>query len=255
MVSSQQAADELVCEALDSIRPRPSDDASRADKKNFAERLSRVLAEAFAATFRARGMAECLPKSHDAPGPSGSERRMAGGIGAKKVDVSWSTDTSGLILALSAKRHSETSSKSINFPDARTANFQKNLTNRRGDMLYEAVTLHRRFPFAVIAGFLFLDERAGSDGSARRNSTLANAHQHLRLFTGRRDPGSREEQLERVYVVQYDVTNTPTIVARQAGWLNGPPVTLDETIDELMELVAERNDDLYEVKDGRIKRT
>lgn len=247
MVSSQQAADELVCEALDSIRPRPSDDASRADKKNFAERLSRVLAEAFAATFRARGMAECLPKSHDAPGPSGSERRMAGGIGAKKVDVSWSTDTSGLILALSVK--------SINFPDARTANFQKNLTNRRGDMLYEAVTLHRRFPFAAIAGFLFLDERAGSDGSTKRNSTLANAHQRLRLFTGRRDPGSREEQLERVYVVQYDVTNTPTIVARQAGWLNGPPVTLDETIDELMELVAERNADLYEVKDGRIKRT
>jgi hypothetical protein len=192
-------------------------------------------------------MAECLPKARDAPGPSGGERRMAGGIGAKKVDVSWSTDTSGLILALSVK--------SINFPDARTQNFQKNLTNRRGDILYEAVTLHRRFPFAVIAGFLFLDARAGSDGTAQRNSTLANAHQHLRLFTGRRDPGSREEQLERIYVVQYDMTDTSTITARQAGWLNSPPITLDETIDELIELIAERNADLYEVKDGHIKRT
>jgi len=172
---------------------------------------------------------------------------MAGGIGAKKVDVSWSTDTSGLILALSVK--------SINFPDPRTGNFQKNLTNRRGDMLYEAVTLHRRFPFAVIAGFIFMDRRAGSDGSAQRNSTLVNAHQHLRLFTGRQDPGSREEQLERVYVVQYDMGDTSTITARQAGWLNSPPVTLEEAVDELVELVAERNADLYEVRDGNIERT
>jgi hypothetical protein len=247
MASTPSTADALVSEALESIHPRPSDDASRPDKKNFAEKLSRVMAQAFAAAFRARGMTECLPKAHDAPGPSGGERRMAGGIGAKKVDVSWSTDTSGLILALSVK--------SINFPDARTRNFQKNLTNRRGDMLYEAVTLHRRFPFAVIGGFLFLDARAGSDGSAQRNSTLTNAHQHLRLFTGRRDPGSREDQLERVYIVQYDMSDTSMIVTRQAGWLNGPPVTLDETIDELMELIAERNADLYEVKDGHIKRT
>jgi hypothetical protein len=51
------------------------------------------------------------------------------------------------------------------------------------------------------------------------------------------------------------MTDTSMIVARQAGWLNSPPVTLDETIDELMELIAERNADLYEVKDGHIKRT
>jgi len=102
MASTPRTADALVSEALESIHPRPSDDASRPDKKNFAEKLSRVLAQAFAAAFRARGMTECLPKAQDAPGPSGGERRMAGGIGAKKVDVSWSTDTSGLILALSA---------------------------------------------------------------------------------------------------------------------------------------------------------
>jgi hypothetical protein len=131
MASSPQAADALVCGALESIHPRPSDDASRADKKNFAERLSRVLAQAFAAAFRARGMTECLPKAPDAPGPSGGERRMAGGIGAKKFDI------------------------------------------------------------------------------GECPPTLSSIH-------GRRDPGSREEQLE---------------------------------------LIAERNADLYEVKDGHIKRT
>src|SRR3546814_5928739 len=75
---------------------------------------------------------------------SGAERRMAGGIGAKKVDVTWATEESGLLLGISIK--------TINFRDVRTRNFQKSLTNRRGDMLIEAVTLHRRFPYAVLAG-------------------------------------------------------------------------------------------------------
>lgn len=31
---------------------------------------------------------------------------MAGGIGAKKVDVTWATDEAGLIAAISVKTHS-----------------------------------------------------------------------------------------------------------------------------------------------------
>lgn len=106
---------------------------------------------------------------------------MAGAIGAKRVDVTWATEASGLLFAASIK--------SINFVDQRTGNYQKNLTNRRGDMLYEAVTLHRRFPYAVLAGFFFLDERARHDGSAKRRSTFENAHQKLRIFGDRDDPG------------------------------------------------------------------
>jgi hypothetical protein len=60
-----------------------------------------------------------------------------------------STEESGHLLAISVKP--------INFVDLRTKNFQKNLTNRRGDMLFESITLHRRFPYAVLAGFLILD--------------------------------------------------------------------------------------------------
>ena len=67
---------------------------------------------------------------------------MAGGIGAKKVDVTWATEEGGLLLGVSIK--------TINFRDRKTGNFQKNLTNRRGDMLFEAVTLHRRFPLCRV---------------------------------------------------------------------------------------------------------
>ncbi len=45
------------------------------------------------------------------------------------------------------------------YRDAKSKNFQKNLTNRRGDLTVEAVTLHRRFPYAVLTGWLFLERK------------------------------------------------------------------------------------------------
>ena len=68
---------------------------------------------------RARGMDGARPAGPGEVGLSGAERRLAGGIGAKKVDVTWATEESGLILAVSVK--------TILFKDSRTQNFQKNL--------------------------------------------------------------------------------------------------------------------------------
>ena len=172
---------------------KPPDDASQAAKKRYSERVSEAVALVFAQELRERGMRGTRPLRAGGVDGSGAERRMAGGIGAKKVDVTWATEESGLLLGISIK--------SINFRDPRTGNFQKNLTNRRGDMLMEAVTLHRRFPYAVLAGFFFLDAGAETDstqnrdGSARRRSTFLNAHARMKLFTGRDDPAGRDEQV------------------------------------------------------------
>jgi len=127
--------------------------------------MSASLAVALGQELRARGMREVRPAEPGELGLSGAERRLAGGIGAKKVDVSWATEESGLMLAVSIK--------TISFKDARSANFQKNLINRRGDMLIEAVTLHRRFPYAVLVGLLFLDKEAEKDATERRRSTFS----------------------------------------------------------------------------------
>jgi hypothetical protein len=172
---------------------------------------------------------------------------MAGGIGAKRVDVSWATDDSGLILGLSIK--------TINFPDSKTGNYQKNLTNRRGDMLFEAVTLHRRFPYAVIGGFLFLDWGAGADDTPQRDSTLRNAHQRFRIFTDRRDPHGRDEQLEKVFIAKYDANEfRPRVELHEAGFLDDEPVTFAQALDALLTVIAERNTDLYEMHEGRIRK-
>lgn len=168
---------------------------------------------------------------------------MAGGIGAKKVDVTWATEESGLLLAISIK--------SINFRDSKTGNFQKNLPNRRGDMLIEAVTLHRRFPYAVLAGFFFLDIGARTDSTDLRSSTFDNAHYRLKLFTGRADPAGRDEQYERMYIVLLDASPArPRYEVYNAGSME--PTSLVAAFDDLIQIVAYRNSDFYEDVDGML---
>lgn len=94
-----------------------------------------------------------LPLSHQ-------NWNLSGGSGqVVTYPCSRPTEESGLILACSVK--------TLMFKDGKTKNYQKNLTNRRGDLLIEAVTLHRRFPYSVIAGFLFLDAGAAEERKRR----------------------------------------------------------------------------------------
>lgn len=193
--------------------------------------------------LEARGLAGTYP-AVGVGGRLGAERRLAGGIGAKRVDVSWATEQSGLLLGLSIK--------SINFRDGRSGNFQKNLTNRRGDLLFESVTIHRRFPYAVLRGFLILDAGAASDSTERRKSTFENAGYHLRLFRGRRDPAGREEQYEELFVVLFDAGAPDPSINVYGGPDLATKTSLDAAISSLIERVAERNSDFYELLDGRL---
>lgn len=171
---------------------------------------------------------------------------MAGGLGAKKVDVTWATEESGLLFAISVK--------TINFRDRTTKNFQKNLINRGGDMLMEAVTLHRRFPYGVLAGFFFFDKQAADDGTKKRKSTFLNAHSRFQLFTGRNDPADREEQFERFYIILLDINVSGVSVE---PYLVGDPegkLTFKEIFDDLFTLVARRNPDFYEFAGGKLRR-
>jgi hypothetical protein len=237
--------DALLDAALKSLPAKPEDTAPASVKKRYSEQVSNAVAPAFAEELRRRGLASARPAPPGVVGLSGAERRMAGAIGAKKVDVTWATEESGLLLALSIK--------SINFRDNRTGNFQKNLTNRRGDLLYEAVTLHRRFPYAVLGGFLFLDRGAASDDTGSRRSTFINADSRLRLFDGRNDPAGRDEQYERLYVVLLEAT--PFSAWWEAYRVGRPtePLVLKDALDDMITLVAERNPDFYEADAGVLR--
>ena len=239
--------DDLLAAALKGLGPKPDDSASQPVKRDYSQRMSEAVALAVAQELRDRGCGGTRPAPPGEVGISGAERRLAGGIGAKKVDVSWATEESGLLLAISVK--------TINFRDGRSKNFQKNLTNRRGDMLIEAVTLHRRYPYAVVAGLIFLDHEARNDDTERRRSTFHNAEPRLRLFTGRHDPGGRDEQFEKLWLTLVDANPfTPQWDSYEVNNLEGE-VDLDTELTALLELVAERNFDFYEMDGTNIKRT
>lgn len=237
-------ARDKILEALRGLPQKPPDTATSHQKKKYSEDMSAALAQAFAAELRERGMTEARPAPPGLLDSSGAERRMAGGIGAKKVDVTWATEESGLLLAISVK--------TINFIDRKAKNYQKNLTNRRGDMLFEAVTLHKRFPYAVLVGVFAFPEGADQDDTDLRSSTFRNAHTRFRLFTDRDDPLGRDEQYERFYIALHDANPfNPTI----RFFLAGEPdteVDIDQVFVELLDLVAERNPDLYDTRGGKL---
>ncbi|MGM4924388.1 hypothetical protein AB8A31_15850 [Tardiphaga sp. 804_B3_N1_9] len=231
--------DDLLEAALKGLPPKPNDQAAQALKKRYSELVSQAVALAIAEDLRSRGLKEARPALPGELGGSGAERRMAGGLGAKKVDVTWATEEAGLLLAISVK--------SINFKDVRTGNYQKNLVNRRGDMLMEAVTLHRRFPYAVLSAFFFLDKGAATDNTGRRKSTFTNAHARLKLFTGRNDPAGRDEQFERFYLFLVDANAVaPTIEAYEVGKPTNK-IALEDIMQELLSIAADRNPDFYEL--------
>jgi len=118
----------------------------------------------------------------------------------------------------------------------------------------EAVTLHRRFPYAVLAGFFFLDKDAATDGTAKRRSTFVNAHARLKLFTGREDPAGREEQFERFILILLDASPAGVSLRSFAVGDSENQVYMSDIIDDMLKLVAERNPDFYEFSGGNLKR-
>jgi hypothetical protein len=64
------------------------------------------------------------------------------------------------------------STESIAFRDRTAGNLQENPTVPRGDMLFERVTLHAAFRYAVLGGFFFFDAGAGHDATAGRRSNM-----------------------------------------------------------------------------------
>jgi hypothetical protein len=217
---------------------RPSDNAGRSEKKNYAERLSNRVALELAARLRNLGVTNCQP---DPAG--GRERQFAGGIGAKKVDVSFATVEDGLILGISVK--------SISFPDARTRNYQKNLTNRRGDLLAEATTLHQRFPYAVLGGLFLFDEGAARDGTRRRPSTFLTAHEYFRAFDRRGSQANAVEKFEALGIVLYRAVKPISFRYFEVGQPDAP-MDLDTFFQRLLDRVAERNPDRFRFVQGQL---
>lgn len=218
---------------------RPRNDASQADKKNYAERLSNEVALAIAAILRSKGFHACAPD----PFTGGREKQYPGGLGAKKVDVSFGNDTAGLLMGLSIK-------SIANFPDPKTGNYRKNLTNRRGDMMFEATTLHMRFPYAVLGGLIILHAGALRDSKGKARTTFQRTHFIFRTFNLRSSHTDAPEKFEHLAVAIYH--DDPVSVEIHLIGEENRTVPIEEFLDRLGTTLAERNPDHFEFIDGQL---
>lgn len=194
-----------------------SDTALQSVKKAYSERLSHELAIEVADALRDCGFSTIKPQRSIVPSGKykGEERivkekEFQGGLGPKRVDVSYSDDRHGLMLAVTIK--------SINFPSfpkipkttpvqfdySKPGNFSKNVKNRFGDLTTESITLHLRFPFAVVACLYVMPERSRTEkGVNMKISTFERAAKLYGTISGRAAYMDPAEKFEDVVLMLY----------------------------------------------------
>jgi hypothetical protein len=164
---------------------------TQAEKKNYAEVLSRLLAQRFADALRSRYQG-ILPERDG----QGHESRARTAKGFKKLDVNYSTLELGLALGISIK--------TINFRDAKTGRYTKNFTRVDNELRAEAADYHQRQPYAVMVGLVFLPADACDDGG-KSPSSFGQAVKVLRYRAGRVEPDDDPTLFEGIYVGLYSV--------------------------------------------------
>jgi hypothetical protein len=194
--------------------PYPAADAKQSEKKRYAEKLSHALAPQIAAALRDRGMKTMKP---DAGGKK--EKEFQGGLGPKRVDVSYSDDRHGLQFALSIKSIASPSPVRNSKKEIVGETWSKNLKNRFGDLCTEAITLHMRFPYSVVCCLFAMpaaaDDDAGGGGKNRTESTFARATKLLATLSGRDDYTGPGEKFENVTMMLFQ----PATGGRKKPWV------------------------------------
>jgi len=173
--------------AISKAGPIPPETSSRSVKKRYAETLSKCLAEELAEGLRRKGFSGTKPL---AGGPG--EKAFQGGLGPKKVDVAYSDERHGLLLAVSVK-------------SIMAAPYGKNLKNRFADLCTEAITLHMRFPYAVVCAFFAFPEDARKNRTGKRSiSTFDRAMRLMASVNGRQEHTDPAEKFEMIAMLSVE---------------------------------------------------
>lgn len=224
---------------------RPRDDAPQGEKVAYSTRLAKEMAMVLSDELTKMGVSDCRPNPTTG---GGAERSFAGGIGSKQVDVSYATEEIGLILGISIK--------GIYFPDATRMRkdghpyYAKNLVNRKGDMLAEATTLHKRFPYAVLGGLFFFDRRAASDNRSAKRSTYDRCHRAFKPFANRLSHADADEKYECFALGLCDPTSY------ELSWVGDPTksITLNQYLATILQRVAEVNSDHFDFDGSKLSK-
>ena len=180
----------VIASVLRAAAPRPTPKSKTSEKNKYAVRFANAMAECFA-----------LDLGDKLKGISASAQRTARSAAgkAKQLDVNFSTSATGLALGVSLK--------SVHIrEEAGSGRYTHNLKRNEEELRIEALGYHKRQPYAVMVGVLFLPLDACTDGTDI--SSFASWVRHLRPYAGRRRPGDEPDMFEKLYLGLYDPAGT-----------------------------------------------
>jgi hypothetical protein len=178
---------EIIAKVLKMAEPRPQMHDKQGDKIKYAVRFADAMAAEMAADLR--------PRFRDI---SATTKREAGAAGGKKqLDVNFSTPSSGLALGMSLK--------SVHLRDVGSGHkYGHNKKRNTEELLVEVTGYHRRQPYAVLVGVLFLPFDSCTDGRKGNPSSFGSWVRHLRPHVGRVEPEDDIGLFEKIYVALYE---------------------------------------------------
>lgn len=206
-------------DALRHAGPRPVD-GDQNTKRHWSESFANACAVAIATQLRATQLSDkkIRPESLE----SGTEPLTPLGSGtSKRIDVTVADPLLGLEIGVSLK--------GLNFRDAKSGNFDKNLTGRLYELGDEVRLVHEHLPHAFMVGIFFLPIDATSDKSESAKSSFANTVIKLRERTGRLDVAlsSHSSKCDLGFVALYstgsEVDGYPAGVVRFFNVTSPPP--------------------------------
>lgn len=182
---------EVVADALTAAGDRPKESDKQAVKNKYAIAFAEKMAQLVADDLRPR-----------LRGIEATTKRSAGSVrGKKQLDINFSTPQIGLALGISLK--------SVHIREAASSRrYTHNLKRNEEELRIEAAGYHKRQPYAVMIGVLFLPFDSVSDGRRDNPSSFGSWVRHLRPYAGRSGPSDEVDRLERIYIALYQPNGT-----------------------------------------------
>ena len=243
----------MLAAVLSAANPRPTPDAKQEAKNKYASRFADRMADHLAKDLAPR-----------LKGLQASAKRAAGSLrGQKQLDVNFSTPQHGLALGISLK-----SVHLREVKDGVSGRYTHNMKRNEEELRIEASGYHKRQPYAVMVGVLFLPFDSCDDAKKTNPSSFGSWVRHLRPYCGRSSPDGETDRFEKMFIALYepngaalrffDVASDPPKSGRPKmdGELYGSDsrasrlLTYEEYLDDIHQCYLERNHAEFRWADG-----
>ena len=196
--ASQEPPDDgarVLSTVLRAAEPRPDVQSPTEDKIKYATRFADEMAVQIANDLagRLRGIAAT------------TKRNAVSVKGKKQLDINFSTPEHGLALGISLK--------SVHLRDVRGAErYTHNMKRNEEELRIEASGYHKRQPYAVMVGVLFLPLDSCTDGKRGNPSSFGSWVRHLRPYAGRVESTDDLDIFEKIYIGLYQIDGSDLIL-------------------------------------------